>query len=167
MKEVPVGKHHVALVDDEDYERVAAHRWSYRKGYAANSRVGLMHIFIMQPHAGRIVHHREGDKLDNRRSELEVVTHAEHGLRHSGDRWRGRAARRPASAKAWTRTVDLPAELRPVFEELAKQNAGSVNREIVMACREYAQRHAGHRNGKAPKRAERMRPGQHEDTGER
>jgi hypothetical protein len=79
----------VAVVDDEDYERLAAFRWhltasghvarSIRK---ANGTYGLMYmhrdIFHLVPGDGKEVDHKRGDrKWDNRKRNLRVVTHAQ------------------------------------------------------------------------------------------
>ena len=62
-----------ALVDDEDYERVAAVRWREENGLAvaANQRPRLtMHRFVLEAPAGQDVFHRNRDTLDNRRENL-------------------------------------------------------------------------------------------------
>lgn len=81
-----------ALVDADDYQAVSQFRWSmHNRGYAmtggGNSKV-LMHRLILglvnQPGQGRgsgarqlQADHINGDKLDNRRSNLRVVTNQE------------------------------------------------------------------------------------------
>lgn len=79
MKEVPLTRGKVALVDDEDYERVMAHRWCYMTaGYAARGRdwgMQYLHRFILDAPKGRRIDHISGDKLDNRRSNLRLCTH--------------------------------------------------------------------------------------------
>ena len=78
MKEVPLTRGHVALVDDEDFDAVSALKWCYDgHGYAVH-RFGpgdarRMHRFIMQPRVGLQVDHINGDGLDNRRCNLRVV----------------------------------------------------------------------------------------------
>jgi len=77
-KEVALSNGMVALVDDEDYERVAAIRWhaSSRKGctYArANKPPITMHRLILGPPPGIPVDHANGNGLDNRRENLRVA----------------------------------------------------------------------------------------------
>lgn len=53
MKEIPLTRGHVALIDDEDYERVSLYKWYARpngKGssiYAVSKKVGYLHRFII------------------------------------------------------------------------------------------------------------------------
>jgi hypothetical protein len=50
------------------------------------------HRYVMEQHLGRelrsdeIVHHKDGDKLNNDISNLEIMTRAEHARHHHGDR---------------------------------------------------------------------------------
>lgn len=80
-----------ALVDAEDYERLSEHRWNRdRKGYAKRNgkkvvgeprRTIMMHREIMglSPGDGVETDHINRIPLDNRKSNLRVVTHAENG----------------------------------------------------------------------------------------
>lgn len=84
MVEVPLANGRgVALVDDEDAGRVLGHRW-YRhevKGciYARSRQAGYLHRIVagLQRGDGLEVDHISGDGLDNRRSNLRVLTHAQ------------------------------------------------------------------------------------------
>lgn len=86
MREVQISRGKVALVDDEDYERVAAFKWSARPAnskrenwYAMRmprkngiQRYEAMHRFILEAPPGVFVDHINGNGLDNRRSNLRI-----------------------------------------------------------------------------------------------
>lgn len=54
-------------------------------GNAFEHRIVLYNAGVAVPE-GYDVHHRNGDKLDNRLENLEVLTRAEHALRHLNER---------------------------------------------------------------------------------
>lgn len=71
-----------ALVDDEDFEYLIDYRWrSNSKGYAIRSHsvdgkeiIVAMHREIMQPPPGLVVDHIDGNRLNNTRANLRVIT---------------------------------------------------------------------------------------------
>jgi hypothetical protein len=85
MKIIPLTKSKQALVDDEDYECVAAHRWYYHsQGYAASGwKVNgktihvLLHRFVLQASEQDYVDHRNGDRLDCQKSNLRTCTQSQ------------------------------------------------------------------------------------------
>ena len=93
MKEIPLTKGQVALVDDEDYESISCFTWQARfsgdRPYAqrnlrpgSRARKGMkisMHrqILCLTPDDKRIVDHINRNSVDNRRSNLRIVTHRE------------------------------------------------------------------------------------------
>jgi hypothetical protein len=112
MREIPLSRgRFIALVDDEDYERIAAHRW-HRKGsdafYAVrwvegNTRRVRMHREVLGVGSDVIVDHANGDGLDNRKVNLRVCTPADNarnsralrgqrvkGVQFLDGRWRAR-----------------------------------------------------------------------------
>jgi hypothetical protein len=73
-----------AIVDAEDYDQLNQRRWSLSNGYvcggigASGKRRSLrMHREIMNPPADMQVDHINGNRLDNRRSNLRICTQAE------------------------------------------------------------------------------------------
>lgn len=85
MKTVRVGKLHSALVDDEDFDKVSKIRWhitnSGKVKYARNrdSKRGLnthMHRLILGLPTGgsQIVDHKDGNGLNNQKSNLRICT---------------------------------------------------------------------------------------------
>ncbi len=82
MKQIRVGKKgHFALVDDADFELASTLTWSLHRSkrsygevlYATNGSRGL-HRLIMGDPPGLDVDHRDGDGLNNQRSNLRVAT---------------------------------------------------------------------------------------------
>jgi hypothetical protein len=83
MAELALRNGGVTLVDDEDLEWLAQYRWfgyemKSRRRYAMTDIHGeriYIHRLIMDAPVGLEVDHKNGDSLDNRRSNLRVVTH--------------------------------------------------------------------------------------------
>lgn len=81
MKEISLTLGKVALVDDDDYERIVRHKWQfypYNAGYAVRKgskrngepRTVRMHREIMNAPKGVQIDHINGNGLDNRKSNL-------------------------------------------------------------------------------------------------
>lgn len=84
MKEIPLSQGKVAIIDDEDYERVSQYGWCYSStiGYAVSSRKHdgkklLMHRFIMNVPKDKVTDHINRDKLDNRKENLRICSRAQ------------------------------------------------------------------------------------------
>ena len=89
MKIIPLTRGQYAIVDDEDYEELAKHKWraNYSKGnqcfYAERSlkregkirRTDTMHRVIMKANPGEEVDHQNHNTLDNRKENLRITTH--------------------------------------------------------------------------------------------
>jgi len=82
--EIPITKGHQALIDDEDLEAISPFRWSYHgDGYAARGYHEDGKLIIVKMHQailgktpkGFEIDHINGNKLDNRKCNLRVVTH--------------------------------------------------------------------------------------------
>lgn len=93
MKEIPLTRGKVALVDDEDYERIAKHKWyADSRGYAKRTDTGtkenryrkllLMHREIMNPPKDMHIDHINGNTGDNRKENLRVCTRSQN--KHNG-----------------------------------------------------------------------------------
>lgn len=87
MKKIPLTQGKYALVDDADYELLSQYKWHITKlGYPMrNNYQGVvdgkpknnpiyMHREIMDTPAGMVTDHIDGDKLDNRRKNLQICT---------------------------------------------------------------------------------------------
>ena len=82
MKIIPLTQGKFAKVDDEDFERVNALKWSLSNGYAhtnkGNSVKGndhiYMHRFILNPGKGFEIFHKDGDRLNNQKNNFKITT---------------------------------------------------------------------------------------------
>ena len=81
VRYIPLTKGLFAIVDAADYERVSRYKWcatgSGCRAYACRSVNGKqlsMHRFLMNPSKGMVVDHIDGNRLNNRRSNLRVCT---------------------------------------------------------------------------------------------
>jgi hypothetical protein len=81
MRQINLTRGFMALVDDEDFDRVSQHKWSCMNHGAAQARIGKervqMHRFILKAQAGELVDHINHNRLDNRRCNLRIVTAAQ------------------------------------------------------------------------------------------
>lgn len=127
MREVPLSHGYVALVDDEDYERVAAHRWRAhintrsRSIYAVRTERGRtvwMHRFILGlGQDGPRVDHRNGNGLDNRRRvNLRPATRSENARNkkpQSGRALKGICRSKRNKTHPWSAAINV--ESKPIF----------------------------------------------------
>ncbi len=94
VKQIPLGEGYYAYVDAADYEWLSQWTWHQCGGYAVRlekRRLIFMHREITQAPRGRVVDHKNRNKLDNTRDNLNVCTQQEN-LRNRSKR-RGTASR--------------------------------------------------------------------------
>ena len=91
MRLIPLTRGQFAKVDDDDYAKVSIFKWQavkgrHHKSFYARRRFGTSkegrrsvstHTFLMRPVDGMEVDHKNGDGLDNQRSNLRLATHAQ------------------------------------------------------------------------------------------
>jgi hypothetical protein len=80
MKKIPLTQGQFATVDDEDFDMVSSCRWHYTHGYAKSYKGGYMHRMILSAKDGEIIDHINGDKLDNRRSNIRLANKSLNGI---------------------------------------------------------------------------------------
>ena len=81
----------VTIVDDDDYEKYGKLKWNLHQKYVSNKQ-GLLHRQIMGVTDVKIaVHHINGNKLDNRKENLQVMTRSEHATLENNTVGRKRA----------------------------------------------------------------------------
>lgn len=92
MKTINLSNNQVALVDDEDYERVSQYKWcaSYNEdisGYYATNRINnttwYMHRFIMGFPEGLHIDHIDKNTLNNQKSNLRTCTRSQNQCNRS------------------------------------------------------------------------------------
>lgn len=96
MKTIPLTRGKYTIVDDEDYDRLMKHRWSWvppsgsksGKGYAVRKgskrrgepRTVQMHREIMHAPKGACIDHKNTNSLDNRKANLRFANVQENGF---------------------------------------------------------------------------------------
>jgi hypothetical protein len=98
MKIIPVSQIYGTLVDDSDYEYLSQFSWYYAKGYAirrdpVSGKTICMHRELLNAPTGLDVDHINGARMDNRRSNLRIVTRQQNnwnqGKRHGTSIYKG------------------------------------------------------------------------------
>lgn len=89
MKLIPLTQGQVAMVDDEDFERVSKYNWyackARKYGYYAVTNIYIngvrtllrMHRLIIIAEKGNEIDHINNERLDNRRCNLRSITHSQ------------------------------------------------------------------------------------------
>lgn len=81
MKQIELSKGLYSIVDPEDYSLLIQNKWSVyykpscNRWYAQNKKNGLLHRYLLgitDPNV--LVYHKNGNTLDNRRENLEVIS---------------------------------------------------------------------------------------------
>ena len=77
-----------ALVSEQDFDRINENYWHKKKSgrthYARHPKLGMMHRVIMNCPEGLVVHHLDGNGLNNTRENLVICTAEENLKRRAG-----------------------------------------------------------------------------------
>ncbi|MFD0710604.1 HNH endonuclease [Paenibacillus sp. GCM10027626] len=93
MRELILGKGEICLVDDDDYELLSKYSWNksqygyaYRLGDRSKGEIWkiLMHREIMQARENQFIDHINGNRLDNRKSNLRFATRGQNAMNSAG-----------------------------------------------------------------------------------
>ncbi|WP_212958645.1 HNH endonuclease [Paenibacillus albilobatus] len=85
-KEIFLSQGKIAVVDDEDFDKLIKFKWHYAKGYARHScwvpglntstSIWMHHVVLgICPDRKKVIDHINGNPLDNRKINLRIVTH--------------------------------------------------------------------------------------------
>jgi hypothetical protein len=78
MKTITLTQNQVAIIDDEDFERVGSILWRAQKGsktwYAINSNIGYLHRYIMNAPEGMEIDHKDKNGLNCTRDNMRLAT---------------------------------------------------------------------------------------------
>jgi len=81
MKKISLGNGLFAKIDDDDFEKVSKCLWHISKSNYASATIKsksvFMHRLIMKPPKNMVVDHKDGDRLDNQKSNLRICTQQE------------------------------------------------------------------------------------------
>lgn len=149
---IPLTRGLVAVVDEEDYERVAAFKWHARPKYktdgfyAVNGRGGAkptsygvqyLHRFVLSAPSDMFVDHINGDGLDNRRENLRLATLSQNNINiHRPNPTGFRGVEKTQSGRWRARLVinrqlhcscpfDMPEEAAKAYDQMARQHHGA------------------------------------------
>ena len=122
MREINLTQGKVAIVDDEDYEKLSKYKWGYNSyGYAKRNftqkdgtrRQVYMHAFIIGKINGLEIDHINNNPLDNRRCNLRHVTHQENCINrkslHRSSEYKG--VYRNKNDKVWRSQITIRGKL--------------------------------------------------------
>ena len=149
VKLVPLTKEKFAIVDEEDFERITRYKWLFDRGYARRrfERNGIQHCMhmhreILQAPEGFEVDHINGNCLDNRKTNLRIVTHRRnmHNMashKDSSSKFRGVYWNK--KEQKWAAQICLDGKRRHIGLFVSEfEAAKAYNREAIRLFGEYA-----------------------------
>jgi len=150
MKVIQLTRNKQTKVDDEDFEYLNRWKWYCNNtGYAGREhymgshkrKTILMHRLILQAQTGQEVDHINGDKLDNRKSNLRFVTRTQN-LQNRAWRLKGvsRKSEKTRGPRRWVARINVdgktkflgdfytPEEAEQAYLNAAKEHFGEYAR---------------------------------------
>lgn len=116
------------LIDDQDFSIASAYRWSlivpnkrcphgryaqaWIPGLDGIKRRLTLHRFLLAPKPGEFIDHINGDGLDNRRSNLRIVTHNQNQQNRRGVLGNEHKGVRRTPHGRWTAQIEKDGEAR-------------------------------------------------------
>jgi hypothetical protein len=143
MKTIKISQGYQAIVDDEDYEMLSEYAWAYCRGYAQYSNgetTVFMHRIVARTPNGLCTDHINGNKLDNRKSNLRSVTYQQNQFNRkkqkqpSSSKYKG-VSWLP-SKKSWKASIKISGKL--IYLGLFKDEPSAAT-----AYNQAAERHFG------------------------
>lgn len=129
MKTIPLTQEKMALVDDEDYERLSKYKWYYDGNTAMRAGSISMAQEILQ--TDQMVDHRDGDGLNNPRVNLRKCTHSQNNQnsrkpkRKTGSSSKYKGVSFSSCRKVWRASV----QFRNIFGQRASVYLGKFSTE--------------------------------------
>ena|SRR5947208_2399006 len=140
MKEIVLTRGYIAIVDDEYYDKLNKFSWYEANGYATTNmgqgkdrHTIFMHNMVLWSPRGLEIDHINGDTLDNRRTNLRIVTHKEnmrnqkikaHSSRYKGVHW-------DSAVNKWRATTKIDGKVVHIGRYLTELEAAKAYNEFV------------------------------------
>jgi hypothetical protein len=139
-KRIPLTRGQFAIVDDDDFEWLSQWKWHAQpnesRGFYANrhddqGRLVAMHRLINDTPEGFVTDHRDGNGLNNRRSNLRTATQLQnmmnrHGKRGGTSRHKGVwADNSPRNRKPWRAAIRVNGRLKYLGRFHTEDEAGA------------------------------------------
>lgn len=142
-KIIPLSKGFQTKVSNCDFDIVCDKTWKVNvAGYACSTKYGAMHRYIMGNPSDKLVDHVNGDRLDNRRENLRLVSNLENAwnskpYKNSTSKYKGVCWNKRMGK--WVTQIVFKGKLVYSKSFISEDEAGKAyNKEIIKYHREFA-----------------------------